>query len=343
MNSRDGVLTGPIVRTLLEESLVWDNHGCMPLRPQDDVFLSQLSRYKASGVNVVSLNIGFGGQGVDEHVRMVAHLRRWLMLRKDEYVLVQVVEDIERARKAKKLAIVFDIEGMNAISDQLSLIQLYYDLGVRWMLVAYNRHNRAGGGCQQEGDLGLTAFGRRVLDEMARVGMVVCCSHTGYRTSMDVLSYASRPVIFSHSNPRAIHDHPRNICDEALKACAATGGVVGINGIGIFVTRKDDLVAAYVRHIDYVAQLIGVEHVGLGLDYVFDRGELDDLISGDPATFPRDLGYHKGVSMVPPEALGDIVDRLVRLGYSECDLRSILGGNFLRVARAVWRPPLAVG
>jgi membrane dipeptidase len=327
-------------RALLESSLVWDNHGCMPLRPGDETFLPQLARYRTAGVNIVSLNVGFGEQGIVEHVRMLAHLRKWVSARSEKYVIAHSVGDIVQARRDGRLAIVFDIEGMNAVSDQLSMVQLYYDLGVRWMLVAYNRHNSAGGGCQQEGDPGLTEFGRQILDEMARVGMVACCSHTGHRTAMEVMEYSSRPVIFSHSNAYSVYPHPRNVRDEALKACAATGGVIGLNGIGIFIARDGDPVEGLVRHLDHVAQLVGVDHVGIGLDFVFDQSELDDLTSGDASTFPPELGYGKGMRMIPPEGIESIVERLIRLGYTDNDLRLILGGNLLRVATEVWATPL---
>jgi membrane dipeptidase len=331
--------TATKARALLRDTLVWDNHACMPLRPLDESFLPQLARHKAAGADVVSLNIGFGEQGIEDHVRMAAQMRRWLSLHADDYVLAGTVADIARARAEGKLAVLFDIEGMNAIADQTSLVQLYYDLGVRWMLIAYNRHNRVGGGCQEPDDPGLSAFGRTVLDEMARVGMVTCCSHAGQRTTMDVMAYSRRPVIFSHSNARAVYDHPRNVTDEALRACAATDGVVGINGISIFGSRGGDLVDAFVRHLDHVAQLIGIRHVGLGLDYCFDQGELDDLVAANPETFPAELGYAKGVPMVSPEMLEEITERLLRLGYSDADLRAVLGGNFMRVAQAVWQPP----
>jgi membrane dipeptidase len=308
----------------------------MPVRPHDESFLPQLERYRAAGVNTVALNVGYGEQRIEDHVRMIAHFRRWLMEREDDYVLVGTTDDIERARRQGKLAVMFDIEGMNAVSDQVSLVQLYYDLGVRWMLVAYNWANRAGSGCQEADDAGLTAYGRRLLDEMARVGMVACCSHTGHRTTMDVMAYSGRPVIFSHSNARSVHDHPRNVRDEALRACAATGGVVGINGIGLFLASEGDLVEAFVRHVDYVVQLIGPDHVGLGLDYVFDQKELDDAVS-DPTAFPPELGYAAGIQMVPPESIAEIVERLLTLGYSNENIRAILGANLLRVAKQVWR------
>lgn len=333
-------MTATTLQALLQTSLVWDNHGCIPLRWDDESFLPQLARYKAAGVDVVALNIGYGEQGVEDHIRMIAHFRRWLALRGADYMLATSTDDIERARQSGKLAVIFDIEGMNAVADQPSLVQLYYDLGVRWMLIAYNRNNRAGGGCQ-DADGGLTTFGRTILDEMARVGMVACCSHTGHRTAMDVMNYSARPVIFSHSNARAVHDHPRNVPDDLLKACAGTGGVVGLNGFGIFIGGEGDLVDGMVRHIDHVVQLIGIDHVGLGLDYVFDGSELDDAFA-DPKMFPPELGYRTGIQMVAPEAIETIVERLTRLGYSGDDLRAILGGNLLRIAKQVWRSPSAV-
>ncbi|MGH6681078.1 MAG: dipeptidase, partial [Bradyrhizobium sp.] len=220
--------------------------------------------------------------------------------------------------------------------DQLSLIQLYYDLGVRWMLIAYNKGSRAGGGCQER-DEGLTEFGRKAIDEMARVGMVLCCSHTGYRTAREAIDYSSKPVIFSHSNPRALRDHPRNIPDDLMRACASRGGVVGINGIGIFLGENDNSTEALVRHIDYAVELLGDDHVGIGLDYVFDSAELDDYVAKNSATFPPSMGFASGLKMIEPERLPEVVDALIVKGYSPASLSKILGGNFLRIAREVWQ------
>ncbi len=215
------------------------------------------------------------------------------------------------------------------------MVELYRDLGVRWMLIAYNRNNLLGGGCQDV-DRGLTKFGRTVVAEMERVGITVCCSHTGYRTTMDVMRRASRPVIFSHSNPLGVWKHKRNVRDAAIRACAETGGVVGINGIGFFLGQNDDRPATLARHVDYVAQLVGVEHVGLGLDYVFDSQEVDDFVKANPALFPPEEGYTTGLKQVAPERIGDIAGELLKLGYRTADVRKVLGGNFLRVARATW-------
>lgn len=321
---------------LLAANLVWDNHACMPLRPHDQAFLPQLDRWKRVGTDVVFLNVGFGDSGIEEHIRTLANFRRWLLLHSDQYVIINTVEDIALARATGRIAIGFDIEGANAIADQTSLIKLYYDLGVRWMLIAYNRNNRVGGGCQDD-DTGLTAFGREVIDEMARVGMVVCCSHTGFKTTMDVMEYSSKPVILSHSNPRALHEHPRNVSDDAMRACARTGGVVGLNGIGIFLGNNDNSTDTFVRHIDYVVELLGPEHVALGIDYAVDQKEVEEHIAKMRSTFPVGLGYEEAVRIIPPEQLPEIVERLLQLGYTEANLRGFLGENLLRVAKAVWK------
>jgi len=324
-------------KSVISSSLVWDNHGCMPLRPDDELFLPELELYRSSGVDVAMLNIGFGEQGVEEHLRMLAHFRHWIAARSDRFLLIETVDDIRRARETGRLAIGFDIEGANGIADQLSLISLYYDLGVRWMLMAYNRNNLVGGGCQDE-DGGLTAFGREVLREMERVGMLACCTHTGYRTARDVLEFSRNPVLFSHSNPRAIHDHPRNIPDDLIRGCAQTGGVVCLNGIGIFLGNNDISTANYFRHMDHVVQLVGAEHVGIGLDYVFDTGELDEYLVKMKDSFPAELGYTAdGLKCVSPDQIEELVELQLKAGYSQQDIRNILGENLLRVAEAVWK------
>lgn len=330
--------TPSTARKLIDAVPVWDHHACFPLRPNDPAFLPQLARHKAAGFDAITVNIGFGEQGPEEHLRMIAALRHWLMARPKEYLLLQQADDVERARSTGRLAVGFDIEGANAVGDQLSLIQLYYDLGVRWMLMAYNTSNRAGGGCQDE-DGGLTSFGRAMVKEMERVGMLLCLSHTGHRTVREVLAMATQPLIFSHSNCAALHSHPRNIPDELIRACAATGGVVGINGVGIFLGKNDISSETYARHVDHVVQLVGPAHVSIALDYVFDLSELEEHVEKMKGTFPPGLGYELGARFVPPEQLEEIVVTLQGWGYSDADLTALLGGNLLRLAKQVWKAP----
>jgi membrane dipeptidase len=324
---------GSRVRGALSGTLVWDNHGCMPLRPADERFLPQLERYRRSGMRIVGLNVGFDAVPWEQTVQMLAAFRHWLRRHPRRYRLAETAADL--SSKDRRLAVFFDIEGGSALNGQLSLVELYRDLGVRWMSMAYNRNNLLGGGCQDT-DKGLTKFGRAVVTEMERVGMTVCCSHTGHRTTMDVMRHATRPVIFSHSNPLALWKHKRNIRDEAIRACAATGGVVGINGIGTFLGENDNRSVTFARHVDHVVQQVGIDHVGIGLDYVFDMQELDDYIAAHPEIFPPEQGYAKGLRLVAPEQLPEIAAELFRLGYRTGDVRKVLGGNFLRVAKTCW-------
>jgi membrane dipeptidase len=325
-------------RDRLARMLVWDNHACMPLTPHDTRFLPQLQRHRDAGADVVMVNVGFGDDSVEQHLRVLASMREWLAANARGYRLIESVADIELARANGQLAVGFDIEGANAVGDQLSLLGLYRDLGVRWMLLAYNRNNSAGGGCQDE-DPGLTEFGRRMLHEMARVGIVTCCSHTGYRTAREAIDESPTPVIFSHSNARALVDHPRNIPDDLVKACAARGGVVGVNGIGIFLGDNDASVANVARHVLHLLDLVGSEHVGLGLDYIFDASDLAAEIAANPDKFPPHLGYSADIAMTPPEQLPDLAEELSRRGVDDASLANVFGGNWMRIAREVWQPP----
>ena len=325
----------PEAAALHADALVWDNHACMPLRP-DDAFLPQLERCKEAGIDVVSLNVMFDAIAWPDGIHVLAFFRNWILSRPGDYVLAGTADDILRAKADGKLAVAFDIEGMTALGGQVSMVRFYYDLGVRWMLVAYNKNNACGGGCQDD-DQGLTAFGRQVLDEMARVGMIVCCSHTGERTAMQVFEHAANPVILSHSNPAALQPHPRNVSDRVMRACAETGGVVGITGIGYFLQHQDISPDNFVRHIDYAVERVGPDHVALGLDYVFDEQELKDFLENHRDLFPKSAGYTGSTQMIAPEQMPAITDALLQRGYPESAIRGILGENLLRLGRQVWR------
>jgi membrane dipeptidase len=328
------------VRRIIAEAIPWENHACMPLRA-DDTFLPQLERYRQVGYSVVSVNVGMDLNEIGEVFSTLAHFRNWVNRHADRFLLINDVDDVMRAKHEGRLGICFDLEGAALLGGQLSMIEMYYDLGVRWMLIAYNRNNDVGGGCL-DNDSGLTAFGCEVLDEMARVGMVPCCSHTGWRTAHDVLKHAKGPVIFSHSNAYAVYEQPRNIPDELIISCAQTGGVVGLNGIGRFIGKDVDgnLNArneALFRHLDHMVELVGPDHVGIGFDYVFDIEELVAHYKARPDLFPPSRGYPTPAPMVEPERLPSIVQTMIDKDYPDDAIMKILGGNHLRVARAVWR------
>ena len=313
------------------QSLVWDTHACFPLKPNAD--LTELKRYRNSGVNFVSLNIGMDMDSFENVIHVLAGFRNHITEHPDQYVLALTVHDILEAKESGRLAIAFDLEGSEPLLGNINLISLYYDLGVRQMLLAYNKDNHASGGCM-EGKIGLTDFGKNVVREMNRVGMVVDVSHMGYRATMETFEVSTSPVIFSHSNPKMLREHARNISDEQIKACAQTGGVVGINGIGDFLGgTTSELI---VQNIEYVINLVGPEHVGIGLDYVVDKQELIEYIEGHPDVFPPDK-FNDYLSFVEPEQFPEFTELLYQKGYSEQIISGILGANFLRVAENVWK------
>lgn len=326
----------PTAQTLHQQALVWDNHGCLSFSGRED-FREDFARYRQGGITVAAVNIGDADFDLATLMRMAARIRRFVKDNPADYLLVSTADDILEARRSGRLGIFLDVEGVYAMGEDLSLISLYYDLGVRWMLMVYNWRNLAGSGCLDEIDHGLTPLGYDIVREMDRVGMIKCCSHTGYRTAMDIMNASDKPTIFSHSNPRALKDHPRNIPDDLMKACAATGGVIGINGVGIFLGDNDISAGTIARHIDYAVQLVGPDHVALGLDYAFfDEGEMQALLAERANERPSALAYRPDMKFYAPEDAPRITDELLRLGYGAQDIRAILGENLLRVARAVW-------
>lgn len=321
------------------DALVWDSHACMPLHPDAD--LGALARHQAAGVDFVSINVGMDMNPLAQILTTLASLRAQLRRRPDRFVQVDDADDVERAKAEGKLAVAFDLEGGVPLCERPEMVQLFYDLGVRQIHLAYNRNNSIGGGCYDD-DVPLSPLGRRIVAAINDAGMLMDCSHTGYRTSMDIMAAARAPVIFSHANPRALADNGRNIRDDQIDACIATGGVVCVNGVGRFLGDPEAGTAAIVRAIDYLVQRVGPDHVGIGLDYEYHQ-DLDDTPRGlDRAHWwPPAHGYGPEgprIRIAAPEQFPEITAGLLDLGYPDAAVRNILGANMLRLARRVWRP-----
>lgn len=311
----------------------WDAHGCPPFKIGSD--LSFLNRYKKSGVNFISLNVGFDLTSQKETLELLNYFYQWMEKHDKDFVIVDSAQKIFDAQSKNKLCIAFDIEGSNVLNNDLAMVEKFYELGVRQLVFAYNNNNSAGGGCL-DADIGLTKFGKELVKTCNTIGMVIDCSHVGFRTSMEIMELSSYPIIFSHSNPAGLVSHPRNIANEQILACAETNGVIGINGIGIFLGNNDVRTLKIVEHIDYVVQLVGSEHVGIGLDCVFAPDEIQTFVESNPNTFPEKNGFNN-VAVAQPEQFSEIGNLLTLRGYSEKDIDCILGENFFRVAKTVWK------
>lgn len=320
---------------LYAKALVWDDHSGFD--PHGGADLKNLEIWRKAGVHYLSVNVGYDVVDWQATIGTIARFRAWLQVHPKHYVLVRTTADIKRARREGKLAIAFDLEGMNSLNGDVNMVNVYYELGVRQMLFAYNLNNLAGGGCH-DGNKGLTEFGRAVINEMNRVGMMVDCSHTAYRTTMEAMEVSKAPVIFSHSCAKAVHGHGRNIVDDQIKACARTGGVIGVNGVSMFLAENDISSETFVDHVAHMSDLVGAEHVGIALDYAFDAGDVDGLVDANNVYWPRSEGYGRHpTSYVPPRQLREITETMVRRGFRDREILGVLGGNFMRVASAVWK------
>jgi membrane dipeptidase len=311
-------------------TLPWTGYGRSDLKAQ------ALPRMQRSGFDFVSLTLCTDAQGPEAALRAVATQRR-LIAESPALRLVACVEDIFAARQAGQLAVAFNFQGSAPIGGDVALVEPFYRLGVKHMLLAYNRKNAAGDGCHERTDAGLSHYGLELVREMNRVGMIVDCSHAGRRTSFDIMEASSAPVIFSHSNPKPLWDHDRNIADEQAVACARTGGLVGVNGVDIFLNDRNQVDAETLfRAIDHYVRLVGPEHVGLGLDYVYDPEAMSATMASQ-ASPGRRTDYDKMRRYFVPEDLPALVALMRARGYGAADVGAILGGNFLRLARQLWK------
>jgi len=295
-------------------------------------------RYAATGFDFVSITIAVDDADAAEAVRLIARERRAIEAHADEFILVETVADIDRARREGKLGIGLHFQGTGPVGRNLDLVGLYYKLGIRHMLMAYNQKNLVGNGCHELSDDGLSRFGHSLIAEMNRVGMLVDVAHCGYQTSMQTIEASQAPVIISHGNVAAIYEHPRCYRDDQIKAVASSGGVIGLTGIGIFMGDNDASVGTYVRSLDHAVQLVGPDHVGFGFDYIYDMPALVAFSQTMADRFPKDGGYTRtDAAQLEPEQVIDIVEELTRLGYAEEDIAKVIGGNWLRIMGEVWK------
>ena len=322
----------------------WDAHACLPQHPQAD--FTPVDRLHAAGVNYVSLNVGADMNPLSQVMSVIAGYRATIAANPERYTLVSSVDEIIQAAADGRMAITFDLEGAMPLLDQPEMVALYAQLGVRQIHFAYNRNNSVAGGCHDE-QRGLTSLGHRMVQALNDNGILMDCSHTGRQCSLEIMSASSQPVIFSHANPYALVQHGRNITDEQIRACAATGGVVCVSGLSFFLGSAQPNADDVAHHAAYIADLVGVAHAGIGLDICFQQPALDDTPPGtfDPAHWwPASAGYSmdKPPSYTPPEVWRELPAALRRVGMSDTDAALVMGRNMMRVAQRVWIAPPAL-
>ncbi|MBM75851.1 MAG: peptidase M19 [Proteobacteria bacterium] len=314
--------------------LIWDAHSCVPLHPDAD--LNILRRHLAAGFSFVSINVGMDFNPIEQILSVLASFRR--QIAESEFMIAaQNTDDVVLANQKGLLAVAFDLEGSRPLLDTPHMVELYSDLGVRQMHLAYNRNNSIAGGCHDIPQ-GLTKRGKQVVKEINRVGMIMDVTHMSSYAALEVCELSTKPVVYSHANPYALHKHDRNISDEQIKACAQTGGVVCINGVERFLNELT--VDSFLEHLFYVVSLVGTQHVGIGLDTLFTQEGIDDFPADvDPKYWWPEPHYSNGIGdlgYLQPEDIVQIQEGLKQAGIDEHEQADILGGNMLRVAKATW-------
>lgn len=327
-------------------SCVWPIQWSSPEAPE---FHDEMDRCIAAGFKVLALcpsadSLDASAQGI---VKALEFFLKKINERPDKYRIVRTAKDIDDAINEKKLGLFFTHQGTALFGGDLDRVGLWRQLGYGYCLLAYNTRNAVGDGCFEPDNGRLTGYGKLLIEAYNRYGMIVDVSHTGERTALDAIEHSQQPVISSHAVAKAISDYPRSLSDNVIKAVARSGGVCSINMVGAFVDLTNpDIVTTDMlfRHIDYMVNLVGIDHVGFGSDYIPDitQTAIGCQSAAGELFFP-DGGYTKkmGAKGVPTPApyqiVASLVDKLLENGYSEEDCGKILGGNLYRVLKQVWK------
>ncbi|MCA9034113.1 MAG: membrane dipeptidase [Planctomycetaceae bacterium] len=314
-----------------------------------------LSAWRASGVTCVFQNAGQEGQ---DPMRLVKRLARFTfatdMLR-DSVVKAAVPDDVKAAKAAGRHALYLTGNGIpltqqwETKEDELAYVRIFFQLGIRMMHLTYQRRNMIGDGCGETSNAGLSDFGRTAIAEMNRIGVIPDCAHSGWQTSLEAAQVSTSPVVASHSTCAALFPHIRSKPDEVIQAIVDSGGYIGICCIPRFLRRTGDI-NALLDHIDYAVRKFGADHVAIGTDVAYSsqntaaenrkvprRGR-----SRDPfrSLWPKD-DFRETPEMTASLSWTNwplFTVGLVQRGYSDDDIRRIIGGNVMRVISESLQP-----
>jgi membrane dipeptidase len=310
-----------------------------------------MNAWKASGVTCVIQNAGEEGNEIHRLLKRLARFTYTTDMMCDFVGKAVVPDDIVRAKEANKHALYFTGNGVPmpqdwvSVEEELRYIRVFYQLGIRMMHLTYNRRNMIGDGCGETTDCGLSDFGRAVVKEMNRVGVIVDIAHSGWQTSLEAAQLSEKPMVASHSTIASLHHHIRSKPDNVVRAIADTDGYLGVCCIPRFLGSSGDI-AAMMNHIDYMVKKFGSKHVAIGTDVAYTSqyaAEENRKITSYrrprnrwQALWPEDdfqeTSFMKQSMQWTNWPLFTV--GMVQMGYSDQDIQGILGGNTLRVAKA---------
>ena len=299
--------------------------------------------YKGSSINVFHIAIGTGGP--DAYLETLQFLSGYnsLIARHDDWFeRVDTPDRLDGIKSSGKVGIILGIQNSEHFR-KADDVDYFYGLGQRVSQLTYNARTLIGNGSTERRDEGLSDFGVSIVERMNKLGMAVDVSHCGDKTTLDAFEVSKKPVLITHSNCRALNpNHPRCKTDEAIRTMGAKGGVMGITEVRMFVSPKEPTgVDAMLDHFDYVAKLVGVEHVGVGSDIdllgydAMPADEYKQLKAGYKSTYGfRDKIDLDGYNFAKRPF--DLAEGLIRRKYSDGNIPAILGGNFRRVLKEIW-------
>lgn len=300
-----------------------------------------VDRILASGTRAIAITLTdpkvAEAEAFDHLLEDIAGYNRYFRGMASHYLPATSVAAIDEAVATRRLAVFYNLQDSSPVNGDLSRVALLRALGVSSIQLTYNTHNRAGSGCFENPDGGLTAFGRELVAEMARQRVLLDLSHAGMRTMAEAIAASPRPVIVSHTACKALRPHRRNTTDENMRAVAASGGVVGITQIRTFLTdARHDNLDVYFDHLDHAIQVAGVEHVGIGSDR--DHRVIPDtpeelailLEEEGPQISPQDWPLYLE-KLNGPHRMDVVREQLRKRGHAQSVIDKVMGGNVLRL------------
>jgi len=275
-----------------------------------------------------------------ETMSLIADHYRLFEDKPDLITQVRTVEDIRVCKSKGVPGMILGFQSINPLNGNIRMLAVYHALGVKIIQLTYNEENQAGFGCMAPDDKGLTSFGRELVIEMNRLGMLIDLSHCGHKTTMNAIEASTAPVAFTHANPLALAKNPRNKPDEAFKALGAKGGVVGVVALPAWLTHDGQATLEdYLRAIDYLVNLVGVDHVGLGTDFMEEMPEEIAAAALKGISAENLQKFYSSKIVKGFESISDcakVTEGLLGRGYSTEDVKKILGGNWMRLYHEVW-------
>ena len=295
-----------------------------------------VARLHGSGVKCVwkTLASQHGPLGT---LRDIAHWLEIFDRHRDTVTPVRRAEEIAHVVAAGRVAAVYTLQHTRPFDEDLGLVRVFYEMGIRVVQLTYNTRCAVGDGCLEPNDAGLSALGRRMVAALNRLGVVIDLSHGSRRTALDTIDASASPVVISHANAHALVANPRNVPDNVIRALAAAGGVIGIDAYLPHLSQdldKAPSVDDMIAHVDHVVQLVGPRHVGFGLDLGEGRTLAQYLsynfpVGAYPSWEQRQKNKTRGLERI--DQFVNLTRGLVARGYRDDDVVAILGGNFLRV------------